>query len=431
MEEDLVEIEEEDGEENGFKMKDIFQRGKRATLFAGTATVIFAFLKGIVGFFSGSIVLIADAVHSAADSLSTFLAWFGLKISQRKPTERFPYGFYKAETIVSLFISLLILFVGFDILKESIQKLFLSYQLNFPLLSIGVAFLDAFVMFVLGTYELKVGKEINSQSLIADGTESRMHLLSSSIVIGGLISKILNIPYIEALMGMIISLFVLRVGIFSLKNSIYSLLDVSPSKEIEEEIRKILNQIAGVSGVEGLKLRKSGPFIFGEVYIKIKKNINLERAQEISKEVEEKIKRRIKEIDSFIVIPLPWQTTEEKICIPVEEKKDLDSKISNHFGRSNYFLICEIRNNKIEKITVEENPFKEKEVRAGLAVSEWLKNKKIGAVIVREIGLISLHILRDNLIDVYQTKKERAKEALQDFIGKRLRPIKEPTKKKI
>jgi len=428
-----VEVLEEEGarEEDGFKMKNIFKRGERATLFAGTATVIFAFLKGIVGFFSGSIVLLADAVHSATDSFSTFLAWFGLRISQRKATERFPYGFYKAETIISLFISLLILFVGFDILKESIRKIFLTYQLNFPYLSIGVALLDALVMFVLGTYELKVGREINSQSLIADGLESRMHLLSSSIVIGGLISKILNIPYIEALMGMIISFFVLKIGVFSLKDSIYSLLDVSPDKEIEEEIRKILNHIAGVSGIEGLKLRKSGPLIFGEVYIKIKKNINLERAREISEEVEEKIKNKIKEIDSFIVIPLPYQTTEERLCLPVKDKKGIESEISDHFGRSDYFLICDIKNNKLENITIEINPFKEKEVRAGLAVSEWLKEKKIDAVIVREIGLISLHILRDNLIDVYQTKEKRVKETLEDFIKKRLKILKEPTKRKI
>lgn len=417
--------------EDGFKMKNILKRGERATLLAGTATVIFAFLKGIVGFLSGSIVLLADAIHSATDSFSTFLAWFGLRISQRKATERFPYGFYKVETIISLFISLLILFVGFNILKESIQKIFLNYQLNFPYLSIGVALLDALVMFILGTYELKVGREINSQSLIADGLESRMHLLSSSIVIGGLISKILNIPYIEPLMGMIISFFILKVGASSLKDSIYSLLDVSPNKEIEEEIKKTLNCMAGISGVEGLRLRKSGPFIFGEVYIKIKKDINLERAREISEEVEDKIKNKIKEIDSLIVIPLPYQTTEKRLCLPVKEKRGIESEISDHFGRSDYFLICDIKDNKLEDITIEKNPFKEKEVRVGLAVSEWLKKKKIDAVVVREIGMISLHILRDNLIDVYQTKKKKADEALKDFINKRLKILKEPTRRKI
>jgi len=104
-------------------MEDIFKKGQKAALVAGLATVFFAIAKAIAGFISGSIVLMADAIHSATDSFSTFFAWFGLKIAQKEPTEKFPYGFYKVENITALIVSGLIFFAGFEIIKESIVKI--------------------------------------------------------------------------------------------------------------------------------------------------------------------------------------------------------------------------------------------------------------------------------------------------------------------
>lgn len=411
--------------------KSSLKRGERTALLAGTLTVIFAFLKAIVGFFSGSVVLLADAIHSGADSLSTFLAFVGLRISQKKPTERFPYGFYKAESISSLFISLLIIFAGLDILKDGIEKLFLSYKLNYPVLAVGVAFFDALVMFLVGTYEVKIGKKINSQSLISDGTESRMHIFSSSIVLIGLVSKIENIPFLEPLMGILISIFILKIGIFSTKESIYSLLDVSPNREIEGKIKEVLSNISGISGFEKLRLRKSGPFIFGEAYVKIRENLDIKRAHQISEEIERQVKEKIKEIDSFIVIPLPWKTNEKRIVVPVKENKGMDSEISNHFGRAEYFLIADIKGNKVVNWRIEKNPYLGKEIRAGLAVSKWIAGEKVEVVLTREIGMISLHFLRSNLIEVYSSYDKYAREAINNFIEGNLKVLEKPTKEKI
>jgi len=312
------------------KKSALFEKGRKTTIIAILTTTIFALGKAMIGVISGSIVLIADAIHSMADSVSAFFVWLGLKIAQRKPTEKFPYGFYKAENIAALIVSFLILFAGYEIIKESINRLFSQYELSIPLIAIGIALLDAIVMFFIGAYEIKVGKKINSQSLIADGKESKMHLFSSSMVLIGLFFAWFKIPYLEGIMGILISFFVFKVGIDSVKNSVFALMDVSPSKEIEEKIKKILKDISGVQGFKDLKLRKSGPFIFGEVCVKIGKTLNVKKAHEISESIENKIKR-IKLIDSFIVTILPYKTQNQKICIPINKDQGLDSNISSYF----------------------------------------------------------------------------------------------------
>lgn len=92
-------------------MKEIemLKRGEKAALVTTGAKLFLALGKGGVSLFSGSLVLMTDALHSGIDVIPIFASWFGLKISQKKPDEKFPYGYYKAESLATLFISLFIL----------------------------------------------------------------------------------------------------------------------------------------------------------------------------------------------------------------------------------------------------------------------------------------------------------------------------------
>jgi cation diffusion facilitator family transporter len=416
-----------DGKEN---MVDIFKKGQKTALIAGSATILFAIAKAIVSFISGSLVLMADAIHSAADSFSTFFAWFGLKIAQKSPTEKFPYGFYKVENITALIISGLILFAGFEIIKESIGKIFILGELNIPLVAIGVAVLDAIVMFSIGSYEMKIGKQINSQSLTADGRESRMHLFSSGIVLIGLFARWFGIMYLEGMMGILISLFIFKIGIESAKDSIFALMDVSPSKEIEEKIKKVLEGISGVRGFENLRLRKAGPLVFGEVQVKLGRSVNINRAREISNNIEKEVKRKVKAVDSLMVGIAPAVVESQKICIPVEKEEGLDSKISAYFGRAKKFMFIELEKGEVKNFYFKDNPYSKTKIRAGLEASRFVVKEKIDSIITKEMGPISLHTLRDNIVDVYQGEDGNIKELLKRFSKEKLKLLGEPTREK-
>jgi len=411
-------------------MADIFRQGQKTTIIAALTTVGFALARAIVGIISGSVVLLGDAVHSFADSFSSFAAWFGLKIAKKEPTQKFPYGFYKAESIAAFLISLLILFAGYSVLKESVNKFSLEHQLSIPLIAVSVAILDAVVMFLIGSYEMKVGKKINSQSLVADGKESKMHILSSSVVVVGLISVFLQVPYLEGTTGILISLFIFQAGIKSARDSIFSLMDVSPDPAVEKKIRNILNQISGLRGFKNLKLRKSGPFIFGEVEAKIGKTLSVKKADEISGNIEKEIKRKVKTVDSFVVSFKPFETKKQKICIPVKDDKDLESEISSYFGRAPLFMFLEVEEGIVKSFYTKENPYRKEEVRAGFKACDFVIKQKIDSIITKEMGPISFHTLRDNIVDIYKGVDGTAKEVIRNHSQEKLDFLEEPTRAK-
>ena len=410
--------------------KEILKIGENTAKNVSIIVFLLAGLKALVGFISGSIVLLSDALHSVADAFEILFIWLGFKISQRKPTEKFPYGFYKAESISALVVSLLILFAGYQIAQESYERIFSSYDLKLPQIAIAVAILDAILMYLLGRYELKIGKKINSQSLIADGKESKLHIISSSLVVLGILSSYFGFLGIEGIAGLLLSLFIFKIGIESTRDSVFSLMDVSPSKEIEKEIKTILESVESVKDFSGLRLRKSGPFIFGEVSIKIKKFVAVERAHEISDKIEKDVKAKVPQIDSFTIHMEPFSPFEQKIIIPVKEKNNLDSQIDERFARAEFFAILSVKKDRIESFEFKENIFKEKEIRVGLAVAKYLLEEKPDVLIARQIGPISFHTLRDNLIEVYKAEQGTIKQIMEEFLENKLTKLEKPTKEK-
>lgn len=406
------------------------QKGQSIALKIVAVVFSFAAAKGIVGFFSGSVVLLADAIHSAADAFSTILVWLGLKISQRKPNEQFPYGYYKAENLSTLLVSLLIFYAGFEIIWESIFKLSHTYTLKIPAIAVGVALLDAIIMFLVGSYEVRIGRKIKAQSLIADGSESKMHLLSSSVVLLGLAASWIHIPYIEGIAGIIISFFIFSVGVTSLKDSVLSLMDVSPSPEVEKKIKNILKKIQGVKNYYNLRLRKSGPFIFGEVKILTKPEIEVARAHRITEEIEQDIKEKIPEVDSFLIHVEPLGQEKIKLALPAQDNQGLQSLLNPSLSHAPFFVFVSLRKGKIASIDFQGNPYREKTLRAGLSVGHYLLKHKVNVLLTQEIGPITFHFLGDNLVDIYRAPSGTVAKVIQMFLDHKLPLLNKPTTKK-
>lgn len=386
--------------------------------------------KAVIGLLSGSLVLISDAIHSASDFLSIALSWFGLKIAQRKADQRFPYGYYKAENLGTLVISILIIYAFWKMFSQGYTRLFSFSQIKMPLLALGISLLDALVLFLFGNYEIKVGKEIGAQSLMTMGKENRTHIFSSMAVFAGTLAAYHQIPYIEGVITIVISFLILKIGLTAAKDSVLALMDVSPSKQVEQKIVEAIESVPGIEEFFDLRLRKSGPFIFGETKVGIRKFIDVKRAHEIADSIELEIKKKVPQVDSFSVHVEPFKSDFHHLVIPVKEKNGLNSSIVDRFGRAPYFLFVNLKGKEIKGDYFLENPYKERSVRAGLAASKLVAKQKSDTLITKEIGEISFFALRDNLIDVYQAKGKAAKEAINQFVKGKLCQLKRATRKK-
>ncbi|MBD3155399.1 MAG: cation diffusion facilitator family transporter [Candidatus Aenigmarchaeota archaeon] len=409
---------------------DRLKEGEKISKIVILVNIVLAALKALIGHFSGSIVLITDAVHTVSDSVTNFASWFGLKIAQKEPDENFPYGYYRAETISTLFISLFLLFAGYKLITESYSKLFTLKELEIPYLALGVSLVSSIVAFFISRYEEEVGKRINSRSLIALSQESRIDIFTSLLVFVGVFSTYLGIYYIEGIVGILISLIVFRIAIENGKSSVLSLMDISPSKDIENKIKKIIEKTDGVEIFEDLKLRHLGPFITGEVKIKAKKHLTVKRSHEISDKIEENIRNEITDVNSFLIHVEPYEPKEQRIVIPVNSKGGIKSKLSDHFGRAKYYMFVNLSEGEISSTSFKENKYRDKKVRAGLfVVNKIITKKDIDAVLTKSIGAISLHTLRDNLVGVYLTKKNTVKDVIKSYNRGELKLLEEPTKK--
>ena len=117
--------------------------------------------------------------------------------------------------------------------------------------------------------------------------------------------------------------------------------------------------------------------------------------------------------------------------MPIEKDEGLNSLMFNHFGRAKKFIFINLEKGRIKDYYIKENPYQEKEIRAGLNTALLVVKEKIDSVITQEMGPISLHTLRDNIVDVYWASDGRVKEIVEKFIQKKLKPLKKPTKEKL
>ena len=407
------------------------KKGESVAWKSGFLIVGLSLIEALIGLFSNSLILLSDALHNIGDSLAFFASSLGLKISQRKPSEKFPYGYYKAENLAAFIVSLFIIYAAIELIQEGYSQLFTLPQLSMPFEALAIAAVSIILSFFLAKYVKRVGKAINSQALIANAEERFAHVFSGSIVFLVILLSYFKIPYIESLATIGFSILILKTGIFSLKDSIFSLMDVAPSKDLIQKIKKLITSTQGVEELKGLRLRRAGPFIFGEATIKVQKHIQVEKAHSISEEIEKKVKAEIENLDSLIIHLEPFEKEEVKVALPIKKEKGLNSILSEHLGRRPKFMFLwvNLKTKEIKDFYTKNNPARREAVRAGLQAAKFLLKERVNVVITKEIGEISFHTLRDNLVEIYKTERKTVREAIEDFFNKKLKRMEKPSRK--
>lgn len=388
------------------------KRAESATIKSSLVILLLSVTKLIVGFFSNSLVLLTDAVHSFTDLITNAVSIIGLRIAQREPDEKFPYGYFKAESLSALFISLFIIYLAYNFFLQGVNALnSTTFPIN-PIITIITAVSSIIVSFFLSVYLIKQGDNTNSQSLISNGKEKRVDVLTSSVVLIAIILSYYKIRFVEGIVTILLSLFIFWEGSSSCKDAIFSLMDISPSKNKDKKIIKIISEIPGVEGFRGLKLRKSGPIIFGEVDVIVRKELNVKQARVLCNKIEGMAKKEIEELSELIVKFYPYEPEEKIIVLPVKDEKRIHEK----FGRADYFLKIVIKNKKVKSKCLIPNTFRKHKVKAGLKAANFLIKEGVDEVIVKKIGEIAKNSFNANLVTILFTRKKSVNSVLKELI---------------
>ena len=279
----------------------LLQRGIAVSRRSTLILVVLSVAKVTVSLLSGSIALLADAAHTVMDIAGSVIVWLDLRLSLRKPTDRFPYGFYKAESICTLIVCIIMIFTGAEILRNSIERFYIPSVISFRPVVIAVAVGSGFVSYFLARYKERAGREISSQGLRVESRHSFADVLNSGLVCGSVLFTYLGVSWVEPLAAVIISAFIFWAALAFGKDSIYSLMDVSPQPAIRKAIEDTILGTPEVKGVHALKVRRSGPFIFVEAHVELDGRTSLEKAHAIGDEVEDRVQEKFKEVDSTTI----------------------------------------------------------------------------------------------------------------------------------
>ncbi|HII90733.1 MAG TPA: cation diffusion facilitator family transporter [Methanosarcina sp.] len=376
--------------------------GIKASRNATLALAFLAFVKGAVGIYSGSTVLIADAVHTGLDIFASLAVWIGLKISLKSSGKHFPYGYYKAENIIALFVSLLILFSGVELLKEGFTGVNTTSQIEFQGLALVTAVFSVLTIYGLSIYKRNIGTRINSQSLIADAMHSYTDVFSSMIVVVAVLGSMLGISKLDSFGTIVISLLIFKMGVESARDSMLTLMDAWLDEEESERIKKDIRNIPGLIKLEDLKLRKSGLVVFGEATVEVEGETDLKRVELLSEEVKTAVRKEVENLEHIVVNVKPVQRKNFRLALPVFDRNGFQAKLSGHLGKTPYFLFVDLEEDRIENWEVFENQFFNSDKKGGMKAVDLIIREKANVLAVKTVGEGPYYMLRDNFVKILQ-----------------------------
>ncbi|MGQ9787756.1 MAG: cation diffusion facilitator family transporter [Candidatus Hadarchaeaceae archaeon] len=271
----------------------LISKGIRVTKVSILTLVSLGCLMIIVGYLSGSVSLKGSGVDTLGDALGSVVVLTGLRILMKPPDERFQYGYYKVETLVSMVGAIILSLIGVWIFYISVIAFFSPKDLGYPTATLLLSAVSSASFFLLAIYKAKVAGEIGSLSLKTDALASVTSGMAASIVFVSLLFSYLGVYHADALAGMIMAALTLVMSYTAIKESSLTLLDVCTCTDVRSRIKEIAEAVSGVKEVREVLLRKSGPFILGEMRFKVDGRLSVEKAHWIVEEVEKSVRKKI------------------------------------------------------------------------------------------------------------------------------------------
>lgn len=215
--------------------------------------------KFFAGIFSGSIAITADALNNLSDAGSSFITLAGFKLASQKPDPDHPYGHGRIEYLSGLFVSLLILLMAVELLKNSVDKIIHPQSTLINPVVITILTISILVKLYMSYYNQKIGKKIDSAALLATATDSRGDCISTLLVLVSSLISLFTGVQIDGYCGLLVGIFILYSGFTAAKDTISPLLGQAPDKEYVEEIERIVTSHDLILGIHDMMIHDYGP----------------------------------------------------------------------------------------------------------------------------------------------------------------------------
>lgn len=262
----------------------------RASMVGILSNIFLAGFKAVVGLLSGSVAIIMDAVNNLSDVLSSVITIIGTYLGGKKADKEHPYGHGRSELLSSLVIAVIILYAGITALAESVKKIITPAELGYSgntLLIISAAIL---VKILLGRYVRAVGEKVHSDSLISSGKDAMLDAVISASTLAAAVIYIMWGIRVEAWLGALISLLIIKSGIEMLREAISRILGERPDGSLTQGIREAISIFPDVFGVYDIVLHNYGPeTVIGSLHIEVPDTLTILELDRLERRIQDAV----------------------------------------------------------------------------------------------------------------------------------------------
>lgn len=250
--------------------------------------VILFIAKFVVGLITNSISITADAVNNLSDAGSCAVTVFGFKMAGKPADDEHPFGHGRIEYITAMVVSFIVLFMGFELATQSIDKIRNPEDVTFSLVGAVIIGISIFGKLWLALFNRKLGKKINSPAMTAVVADSLSDIAATSVTLIALVlSHFYPQLHIDGWLGIIVAGFVLKAGYGIFKETLNSLIGEPPSKETVKKLEEKILSYENVMGIHDLILHNYGPDkFFGSVHVEMPSDFNVLHSHDIIDNIE-------------------------------------------------------------------------------------------------------------------------------------------------
>lgn len=233
--------------------------GKLSGAVGIVCNALLCIIKLVAGSISGSVSITADAVNNLSDASSSIISLLGFKLAERPADDEHPYGHGRYEYLSGLMVALLIMIIGVELLKSSIDKILHPERVIFSAVTACVLLFSIVLKLWMAFFNAKMGRTINSGTLEATAADSRNDVITTSaVLIAAIASKFTNVE-LDGFMGAAVALFILYSGFGLVKDTLNPILGKAPEPETVKAIRDKILSYPGVLGTHDLMVHDYGP----------------------------------------------------------------------------------------------------------------------------------------------------------------------------
>ena len=261
------------------------------TSVIGIITNVFlAGFKAAVGIIANSIAVTLDAVNNLSDALSSVVTIIGAKLGSKAPNKKHPLGYGRIEYLSSMIVAAIVLYAGITSMVESVKKIITPEAADYNTLSLVIISVAIVVKLILGQYVKKQGKKHNSGALVASGADALFDaVLSASVLASAIVYMVWGVS-LEAYVGVVISVFIIKAGIEMMIETVNDILGKRNEREEVEAVKKLICEEPDVRGAYDLLLFNYGPNRnYASVHLELPDTMTVDEVDKLTRRVQTKV----------------------------------------------------------------------------------------------------------------------------------------------